>query len=247
MLKLNNLQDLQLANKLATNNLNMKKVVIKISGELLNSTDSLNQVIDQIKSLQSKYKIGIVIGAGNIFRGDQDSKNFDLEAAIGDNAGMLATIINGLILKSLLEKKGMKAKILSAFPVPTITDSITQEKIDCSLEKNKILIFVGGTGNPFFTTDTNAILRALQIKSNIVLKGTKVAGVFDSDPIKNKDAKLLKEISYNDFLTKDLQVMDLTAITLAKKHNLQIKVFNIFEENAIIKGLEEKNFGTLIS
>ncbi|MFH1461764.1 MAG: UMP kinase [bacterium] len=228
-------------------NLIMKKIVIKISGELLNSTDSLNQVIDQIKTLQLKYKIGIVIGAGNIFRGNQDSKNFGLEAAIGDNAGMLATIINGLILKSLLEKKGVNTKILSALPVPTITDSITQEKINSSLEKNKVIIFVGGTGNPFFTTDTNAILRALQMKADFVLKGTKVAGVFDSDPIKNKDAKLLKTINYNDFLTKNLQVMDLTAITLAKKHNLQIKVFNIFKENSLIKVLEEKDFGTLIS
>ncbi len=227
----------------------MKKVVIKISGELFASTDKLNEVVEQIKTLSLKHQIGIVVGAGNIFRGNQQGKEFGLNASTGDNAGMLATIINGIILKDLLEKKEVSVKILSALPVPTIADNITQEKINCTLKKNKVIIFVGGTGNPFFTTDTNAVLRALQIGAPTILKGTKVAGVFDSDPTKNKDAKLLKELSYDDFLDKSLQVMDTTAITLAKKHSLKIKVFNIFEKDSLIKIVQDTNnvFGSTIT
>lgn len=225
----------------------MKKVVIKISGELFASTDKLNKIAEQIKILSSKHQIGIVVGAGNIFRGKQQGKKLGLNTVVGDNAGMLATIINGLILKDLLEKKSVLVKILSATPVPTIADNITQEKINCTLKKNKIIIFVGGTGNPFFTTDTNAVLRALQMDAATVLKGTKVDGVFDSDPTKNKDAKLLKELSYEDFLNKSLQVMDATAITLAEKHSLKIKVFNIFEKDSLIKIVQDPNFGSTIS
>jgi uridylate kinase len=224
----------------------MEKVVIKISGELLLSTDSLNEVINQIKEISSKYQISLVIGAGNIFRGKQHGKMLGIKPTTGDNAGMLATVINGLTLQDLLEKENIKTKILSAIPVPTVADNITQEEINCSLDKNEVLIFVGGTGNPFFTTDTNAILRALQTNTKLVLKGTKVEGVFDKNPENNQDAKILKEIDFNDFLTKDLQVMDLTAITLAKKHNIKIKIFNIFEKDAIIKALTDKNFGSII-
>lgn len=225
----------------------MEKIVIKISGELFASTDKLNKVVNQIKKLSSKIKIGIVVGAGNIFRGSQQGKEFGLNAPVGDNAGMLATIINGLILKDLLEKKDVLVKILTAIPVPTIADNITQEKINCTLKNNKVIIFVGGTGNPFFTTDTNAVLRALQIGALTVLKGTKVDGVFDSDPTNIKKTKLLKKLSFDDFLTKNLQVMDMTAITLAKKHKLKIKVFNIFEKNSLIKVVQDPEFGSTIS
>ncbi len=225
----------------------MEKIVIKISGELFASTDKLNQVVEQIKELSSKIKIGIVVGAGNIFRGNQQGKEFGLNAAIADNAGMIATIINGLILKDLLEKKNVLVKILTAIPVPTIADNITQDKINCTLKKNGIIIFVGGTGNPFFTTDTNAVLRALQMDASTIIKGTKVDGVFDSDPTNSKETKILKKLSFDDFLIKNLQVMDMTAITLAKKHKLKIKVFNIFEKNSLIKVVQDPEFGSTIS
>lgn len=225
----------------------MKKVVIKVSGELLDSTDNLKQVVTQIKELSKEYKIGIVVGAGNIFRGKQHGKALGLNATTGDSAGMLATIINGLILKDMLSTVDVSSKILTAFSCPRIADEISQEKINCSFKKDKVVIFVGGTGNPFFTTDTNAVLRALQIGSEIVLKGTKVDGIFDSDPKTNNNAKLIKNISYNDILKNKLQVMDLTAITLAENNNVKIKVFNIFKKNAIIKAIKEIDFGSTIN
>ncbi|MBD3273003.1 UMP kinase [Candidatus Dependentiae bacterium] len=225
----------------------MEKVVIKLSGELFASTESLKKVVEQIKKISLKNQIGIVIGAGNIFRGEQHGKSLNLNPANAHFAGMVATIINSLILKDLLIKQDLKVKILSAIPVPTIADNITQEKIDLSLNENKIIIFAGGTGNPFFSTDTNAVLRALQLNSSLVLKGTKTEGIFDSDPEKNKNAKLLKTLSFDDFLKNNLQVMDLTAITLAKKNNLKIKVFNIFEKDSLLKVFKDPNFGSTIS
>ena len=225
----------------------MEKVIIKISGELFASTEKLKSIIEQIKKLHTKYQIGLVVGAGNIFRGNQNSKDFGIQQTTGDNAGMLATIINGLILKDLFDQQKIDSIILTALPCPEIAENVTQEKITNAIDSKKIIIFVGGTGNPFFTTDTNAVLRGLQINASMILKGTKIDGVFDKDPIKDKNAKIFKNINCSQVIEKNLQVMDLTSIALAQKYNLKIKVFNLFEKDALIKALEDPNFGSTIS
>ncbi|MFH1643677.1 MAG: UMP kinase [bacterium] len=237
----------------------MKTILLKISGEIFNtqkasSTDgafSLNKdliknIAKQIKELQKKYNIGIVIGGGNIFRGGINGKQLEITQTTSHQIGMLATIINATLFKSFLENEKIKCSHLCSFYCPQITKIINQNNIDEALTKKECIIFSGGTGNPFFTTDTTATLRALQINADIVLKATKVDGIFDSDPEKNKNAKLIKKISFDDFIKNNLKVIDLTAITLAKENNLKIKIFNLFENNSIIKAVKEKNFGSLI-
>ena len=232
----------------------MKTLLIKLSGEIFSYSPSqkseglfIKNLLSQIKELKKTFNLGIVIGGGNIFRGSKDGKKYNLRPTTAHCAGMLATIINGLILKDLLEKSSMEASILSALACPIATELITQENIDKNISKNRIIIFVGGTGNPFFTTDTNAMLRALQMESEIVFKGTKVDGIFDTDPMLDPKSKLLKKISYDYFIEKELKIMDLAAITLAKEHKIKMKVFNIFEPNALIKAYKDKNFGSSIN
>jgi uridylate kinase len=149
----------------------------------------------------------------------------------------------------MLEGQGLQTKLFSAIACPNICEIIQQSKIDCALSKNKCLIFVGGTGNPFFSTDTNAILRALQIGAQEIWKGTKVDGIYSKDPIKNKgkDVELYKKISYEKVITKKLRIMDLTSITLAQDNNIKIRVFNLFEKNALIKASKDKDFGSIIT
>ena len=224
----------------------METILIKLSGEVF-CGDFVQTLISQIKELKKKFNIGIVVGAGNIFRGNQHGKQLDIKKTTAHTAGMVATIINGLILKDLLEKDGVEAELFSAINCPEVACIIKQSKIDKTLKQNKVLIFTGGTGNPFFTTDTNAVLRALQIGAKQILKGTKVDGIYESDPMENKDSKLLKKLTYKEFLEKELKVMDLTAITLAQEHNLKIKVFNLFEKEALLKVIQNADFGSTIN
>ncbi len=238
----------------------MKHILLKISGEVFNTEkasskggafsvnkDLIKNIAKQIKSLQKNYNIGIVIGGGNLFRGTTNGKQFSLTPNTSHQIGMLSTIINGTILKDLFEKEKIQTEHLTSIVCPQITKIINTENITQSLNEKKCIIFSGGTGNPYFTTDTTAVLRALQIGSTLVLKATKVDGIYDKDPIKNKNAKLIKKISFSDFIKKDLQVMDLTAITLAKQNNIKIKVFNLFENNSIVKAIKENNFGSTIN
>ena len=226
----------------------MDSILIKLSGEIFSFKKDPNSFIKQIaiqlKTLKKKNKIGLVVGAGNIFRGSQQGKQLNLKQTTAHTVGMIATLINGLILQDILEKESIECKLLSAFNCPQVADVISQEKIDCSLSKNKIVIFAGGTGNTFFTTDTNAVLRALQIEAKEIWKCTKVDGIFSCDPAENKNCELFKKINYKQIIEKNLKFMDLTAITLAQKHNLKIKVFNIFEKNALIKASKDINFGS---
>ncbi len=226
----------------------MKNIIIKISGECFADRSLLKEIVLQIKELNKKNGIGIIVGAGNIFRGSQQGKELKLKETTAHNAGMIATIINGLILQDMLEAQGVTTKLFSAIACPQVCEIIQQSKINCALNKNKCLIFVGGTGNPFFSTDTNAILRALQIGAQEVWKGTKVDGVYSKDPVKNKgkDVELYKKISYEKVIEKKLRIMDLTAITLAQDNNIQIRVFNLFEKNALIKASKDKDFGSII-
>jgi len=242
----------------------MDTILIKISGELfakstnkekassLDGAFSVNKklienICQQIKTVQQGFNIGIVIGGGNIWRGDVNGKQLNLTEQSSHQIGMISTIINGIVLQNFLENSKIKTTHFSSFCCPQITRTIRQDKIKNALQKNECLIFSGGTGNPYFTTDTTAILRALQIDAKLILKATKVDGVYDSDPATNKNAKILKKISYEEMIKNNLKVMDLTAITLAKQHNLKIKVFNLFEEDSIIKVIQDKNFGSTVS
>ena len=238
----------------------MKTILLKISGEVFNSQKAssksgafcmdkklIKNIALQIKKLQKDYKIGVVIGGGNLFRGDKDGKQLGITSATAHQIGMLSTVINGIMLKDFFEKEKIECTLFSSFFCPQIANTIETDSINEALRENKCLIFSGGTGNPYFTTDTTAILRALQIGSSLVLKATKVDGVYDKDPEKSKTAKLIKKTSYEKVLQENLKVMDLTAITLAKQNNVKIKVFNLFKTDSILIAIKEKDFGTTIT
>jgi len=232
----------------------MKKVIIKISGELFTTTDKhayvnkelIAHFIDQIKTLQKTHHLGIVIGGGNFFRGNQAGKELGLRQPVADNVGMLATVMNGIILHELFEKSGVPSRILSAVTLPTIAQPINQDTIDTSLHAGKCLIFVGGTSNPYFTTDTNAVVRGLQMGAQELWKATKVDGVYTDDPVINKNAEFLRNTTYATVLEKKLKIMDLTAITLAQEHNVIMRVFNMSTHNALVTVAQNHEFGSTI-
>ncbi len=227
----------------------MKSILIKISGELFldNSSNLISNVIQQIKEIKKNHNVGIVLGAGNLFRGSDHGKKLGIKNTTAHTAGMVATIINGLVLQDLLEKENAPTQLFSAINCPQVACTIKQKTIDDAIAKNKCLIFVGGTGNPFFTTDTNAILRALQIDAQEVWKATKVEGIYSDDPIKNKDSKFYKKLTYKEVIEQNLKIMDQTAITLAQEHNIKVRVFSIFEKDALIKVSQDENIGSSIS
>ncbi len=232
-----------------------KIILLKLSGEALagenknginsNSLISISQEIKEVWSLGCK--ISIVIGGGNIFRGTERDKNV-IDNVTGDYMGMLATVINGLALQSCLEKIDVPTRVQSSFEMKQLCEPYIRRRAIRHLEKERIVIFVGGTGNPFFTTDTSAALKAVEIGADILLKATKVDGVYSSDPLKNKDAKKFSRLTYWEVLEKKIRVMDSTAISLCMENNLPIIVFNLFQKNNlknIVCGA--KKLGTLIS
>jgi len=229
------------------------KVVIKISGEFLAGEkgfgidlDTVNDLLLDIISIKKLgFSIGIVIGGGNFFRGLSETGDH-LPRFTADNIGMLATIQNALILSSLLEKKNYSTEIYSAIQVDKVAKFYTPNRALTSLNEGKICFFCAGTGNPFFTTDTAAVLRAIELKCNLVLKGTKVDGVFTADPMKDKNAKFIEDITFDDVLAKKLNVMDMTAFSLARDNKMPIKVFNITKKGNMQKAVLEKSFGTFI-
>jgi len=211
-----------------------RRVLLKLSGEALMGNleygiDPLilkrySQEIKQVKDLG--VEIGIVIGGGNIYRG-VSSPSSNIDKVTGDHMGMLATLINALALQSALEHGGMVTRLVSAIRMEVIAEPFIRRRAVRHLEKGRIVIFGAGTGNPYFTTDTAAALRAVEIEADVIIKGTRVDGVYDSDPEQNPKAFLFPEISYLDVLQKDLKVMDMTAITLCKENKLPILVFNM--------------------
>lgn len=228
-----------------------KRVLLKLSGEALLGGQSFgidpavtNFIAGEIKSLADlKVQIGIVIGGGNIFRGMQaDPKGIDRTSA--DYMGMLATVINSLALQSALERQGIPTRVQTAIEMREIAEPFIQRRAVRHLEKGRVVIFAGGTGNPYFTTDTAASLRAMEIKADVIMKATKVDGVYDSDPVKNKTAVMFKNISYIDVLTKDLKVMDATAISLCRENLLPIIVFNLQKKGNIRKAICGQKIGT---
>jgi uridylate kinase len=230
-----------------------KRILLKLSGEALLGKQSsgvdpevANFIADEIKSVADlTVQICIVIGGGNIFRGlEASSKGMDRTSA--DYMGMLATVINSLALQSALEMRGITTRVQSSIEMHEIAEPFIQRKAIRHLEKGRIVIFAGGTGNPYFTTDTAASLRAMEIKADVIMKATKVDGVFDCDPVKNKNATMFKKISYIDVLTKNLKVMDATAISLCRDNDLPIIVFNLQKKGNIRRAICGEKIGTYV-
>ena len=230
-----------------------KRILLKLSGESLAdekklgiSKPKIDHYVSEIKSLVSKkIQLSIVIGGGNIFRG-LDAKKQNLDPTQGDYMGMLATVINGLALQTALEKENIKTRVLSAIEMNKVAEPYIRRKAVRHLEKGRVVIFVAGTGNPYFTTDTAASLRALEIDANIIIKGTRVDGVYTSDPEVDKNAIKIDKISFDEVYEKKLQIMDMTAFTLCRENKLPIVVLNINESGNLLKFVEGSQIGTII-
>lgn len=230
-----------------------KRVLIKMSGEALMGKRSFGVDPDMVKDIALEIKealelgvqIGVVVGGGNIFRGvEVSAKGMDRTTA--DYMGMLATMINSLALQSALEKLGVTTRVQSAIEVKEVAEAYIQRRAIRHLEKGRVVIFGGGTGNPYFTTDTAAALRALEIKADVLMKATKVDGIYDKDPIGSKDAVFFDHISFTDILTQNLKVMDATAISLCRDNNLSVLVFNLLNRGNIKRAISGERVGTIV-
>ena len=236
-------------------NLHYKRILLKLSGEVLSGKEKfgidysiISSLANQIKVIHKKnIQVGIVIGGGNIFRG-VSSENEGMDRVSGDYIGMMATIMNSVALQNELEKLNCDTRVMSALSIRQLAEPYIRRRATRHLEKNRIVIFAGGTGNPYFTTDTAAALRAIEIKADIIIKGTKVNGVYDSDPFKNDNAIKYDSLSYKKVIDDELKVMDLTAITLCKENKLPISVININNKNNLESFLFSSNIiGTIIT
>ncbi len=224
-----------------------ERILIKLSGEaLMGNTgygidvSTINFISKEIqKIVKLNYEICLIIGGGNIFRGVKGASE-GIDRSTSDYMGMLATIMNALSLQSCLEQINLPTRVQSAISMSQIAEPYIKRKAVRHLEKNRIVIFAAGTGNPFFSTDTAASLRASEMGCSKILKATKVNGIYDSDPNLDKNAKLIKEITYAEVISKNLRVMDLTAISLAKESSIPIYITNIFEEDSLIRALKEE-------
>ncbi len=218
-----------------------RRVVLKLSGEALMGTRTfgidpavVRHIAGEIRDVAALgVQLGVVIGGGNIFRGLEANNDRGIDRTVADYMGMLATVINSLALQSALESIGVATRVLSAIEVNEVAEPYIQRRAVRHLEKGRVVIFAGGTGNPFFTTDTAASLRAIEIKADALIKATKVDGVYDRDPVKHPDARMYEKISYTDVLTKNLKVMDATAISLCRENRLPIVVFNLLKDGNI--------------
>ena len=225
----------------------MKRILLKISGEALMGksnygidVSTINKITNEIKKVhKKKYQICLIIGGGNIFRGIKGASE-GIDRSTSDYMGMLATVMNALSLQSSLEKIKVPTRVQSAITMSQIAEPYIRRRAVRHLEKNRIVIFAAGTGNPFFSTDTAAALRASELDCSLIIKATKVNGIYDSDPVKNKKAKLIKNISYDQVINKNLNVMDMTAISLAKETKIPIFITNIFKDNSLINVLNQK-------
>jgi len=230
-----------------------RRVLLKLSGETLSGTTqsgidpgALGFLVSEIADARKACKeIGIVLGGGNIFRGIRAS-GYSIEKKTGDYMGMLATIINGLALRDALRSKGIGAEILSSVDMAPIAEGYSPAKASEFLDAGKVVIFAGGTGHPFFTTDTAAALRALEIGVEILMKATKVDGVFSADPVKDKKAKKYDTLFYDEVISKKLSVMDLTAVALARDNGLPIRVFDFFRKGSLKKALLKEKIGSIV-
>ena len=231
-----------------------KRILLKLSGEILAGDrgygidpDVLSKICNKIIKLKaSGLQIGIVIGGGNIFRGISAAAN-GMDRVAGDYLGMMATIMNSVALQSELEKLDCNTRVMSALSITQLAEPYIRRRATRHLEKNRIVIMAGGTGNPYFTTDTAAVLRAIEINADVVIKATKVDGVYSEDPVLNPSAVKYPEISFKEVLDKELRVMDMTAVTLCKENDLPIIIFNINQDENLDSLIESKHVGTLVS
>lgn len=232
-----------------------KRILLKLSGEALQGPE--NHGIDaetcvsyatQIKEVwEMDVQIALVVGGGNIFRGQMASKHFGLNRSVADYMGMLATVLNGLALQNALEQLNVPTRVMTAIEMQAIAEPYIMRRAMRHLEKRRVVIFVAGTGNPFFTTDTAAALRASEIKAEVILKATKVDGVYTADPMKVKNAKKYASLKFIDVLNQDLKVMDSTAISMCMDNRLPILVFNLTKKGNIKKAVLGEKIGTIVS
>ncbi len=230
-----------------------KRILLKLSGEALAGPDKTGINPEIIQHIASEIKevadlgveIALVIGAGNIFRGAM-ADSLGINRSTGDFMGMLATVMNSMAVENTLEKMNQPTRVLTAIEMKHVAEPYTIQKAEDHLKKGRIVIAAGGTGHPYFTTDTAASLRAVELGADVLLKATKVDGVYTGDPEKDKDAVKIKEITFIDMITRQLRVMDLTAISLCMDNNLPIVVFNLFEKGALKKIVLGEKIGTKI-
>lgn len=229
------------------------RILLKLSGEALMGnkqygidTDRLNEYANEIKKVVDLgCEVSIVIGGGNIFRGLAGAAK-GMDRVQGDYMGMLATVINGMALQGALEDVGIKTRLQSAIEMDKIAEPFIKRKAVRHLEKGRVVIFGAGTGNPYFTTDTAATLRAIEINADAILKGTRVDGIYDSDPEKNANAVKYNSLTFEEVFKKDLKVMDMTAFTLSHENKLPIIVFDMNKENNLFKLIQGENIGTVV-
>lgn len=232
-----------------------KRILLKLSGEALMGeqnygidTNVAEAVAKEIRSVhESGIEVAVVVGGGNIFRGvSKSAGNMDRSSA--DYIGMLATVMNAVVLQDALEKQGVITRVQSAIDIPQLAESFIRRRAERHLEKKRVVIFAAGTGNPYFTTDSAAALRALEIKADVIFKATKVDGIYSEDPAKNPQATRFSKISYQEVLEKHLKVMDSSAISLCMENNLPIFVFNMRKDGNIVKAVNgDLEIGTLVS
>ena len=237
-----------------TTELKYKRILLKLSGESL--MGDMGQGIDPKmlvyfakeveKVLDYGVEVCIVIGGGNIYRG-LNAEEQGLDRVAGDQMGMLATVINSIALQNAFENNGMYTRLMTAIEMQAIAEPFIRRRAMRHLEKGRIVIFGAGTGHPYFSTDTAAALRAVEIEADAVIKGTRVDGIYDSDPEKNEDATKYENINYKDVLNKNLRVMDLTAISLCQENSLPVVVFNMNKEDNLLKLVSGENIGTIVS
>ncbi len=233
---------------------NYKRILLKLSGEALMgnqgygiSPDMIKYVADEVMSVvELGVQIGIVVGGGNIFRGIA-ATSYDMDRSSADHMGMLATVINSLALQEALTKKGIETRVQTAISMREVAEPYILRRALRHLEKGRVLILGAGTGNPYFTTDTAAVLRAQEINAELLIKATKIDGLFDSDPATNKDARFIKNATYIEVLEKQLKVMDMTAISLAMDNNLPLVVMNLNNKGNIKKVVCGEGIGTRIT
>ncbi|EPF20886.1 UMP kinase [Cedecea davisae DSM 4568] len=231
-----------------------KRILLKLSGEALQGTEGfgidasiLDRMAQEIKELvELGIQVGVVIGGGNLFRGAGLAKA-GMNRVVGDHMGMLATVMNGLAMRDALHRAYVNARLMSAIPLNGVCDNYSWAEAISLLRANRVVILAAGTGNPFFTTDSAACLRGIEIEADVVLKATKVDGVFTADPVKDPTATLYEQLTYTEVLDKELKVMDLAAFTLARDHKLPIRVFNMNKPGALRRVVMGEKEGTLIT
>ncbi|MBR58669.1 MAG: UMP kinase [Myxococcales bacterium] len=231
-----------------------KRILLKLSGEALIGENGygidppvLQRIAGEVAEVvRLGVGVAIVIGGGNIFRGVQGSTH-GMDRASADYMGMIATVINGLALQDTLENEGVQTRVLSAIEMKEVAEPYIRRRAMRHLEKGRVVVFTAGTGNPFFTTDTAAALRAMEIRADILFKGTRVDGVYDSDPEKNPDAKRYLELTYDRVLAENLRVMDATAISLCRENDMNIRIFSLVEPGSIVRAVSGEDLGTIVS